>query len=109
MSISLPDVEQQWTADVAPYVAGMAEAIAVAEEFSKANIDAAKSVGVLQAAIDGLHGKDINIDVNTSGLGGAGLDTAGLAAIESAVGEVKDSLNSMAAERRSTVRSRSRR
>ena len=54
-----------------------------------------ENVAIMQAAIDGLHGKTVEIGVSASGLGGTALDTA---ALETAVSGVKASLDSMAAD-----------
>ena len=61
---SLPPVEQSFTADASGYLAGIEEMMAVADEFIVKNRDVIASIGEMQTAIDGLHGKDIQITLN---------------------------------------------
>jgi hypothetical protein len=55
----LPEVSQAWTADVSDYIAAMSELIASTRE-------AAAAVEELQHTIDELHGKTVNLGVDTA-------------------------------------------
>ena len=61
----LPEVTQEWAADVGPYVAAMG---ALIDATARARDAAVADMAAIQAAIDGIHGGDLNIDVNAAGL-----------------------------------------
>ena len=67
MAIELPDVEQEWTANVAPYIEAMAELI---DSVKAARDESLAAIEEIQAGIDHLDGKTILITVDTVGAGG---------------------------------------
>ena len=78
----LPDVSQDWIADTSRYVAAMGEAITATEALAS-TIDATLGdLAALQAAIDGMHGKDLTIGVDAGAAQAAATATEGLAAAE---------------------------
>jgi hypothetical protein len=88
----LPSVQQEWIAETARYVANMAEAIAVTEEFAATIDNAVGDVLKLQAAIDALHGTDLHIGVD------AAQAAAAAAATENLAGASRDAGAGMAEE-----------
>ena len=72
----LPDVEQAWVADVSRYVAAMAELI---DATKAARDEAVAAMGEIQAAIDAIHGGDINIGVDSTGAAAAAAASEDLA------------------------------
>ena len=65
MAIELPDVEQEWTANVAPYIAAMAEMVA---SVKAAKDESLAAIAEIQAALDALHGGDVNSGSTRLGL-----------------------------------------
>lgn len=59
----LPDIEQDFIANVSRYVTALVEATAAAKAFADANRDAVRSVTELQAAIDAMEGKTVRVNV----------------------------------------------
>lgn len=66
MPEELPDIVQQFVADVVRYVSGLEEAIAADEQFVDKNREALLSVEALQAAIDSLEGRTVRVDVDVN-------------------------------------------
>ena len=64
MAIELPDVEQEWTANVAPYIAAMAEMVA---SVRAAKDESLAAIAEIQAALDALHGQNVDIGINAEG------------------------------------------
>ena len=69
----LPEVTQEWAADVGPYVAAMAELI---DATARARDAAIADMAAIQAAIDAIRGRDIDIGVNASAAAAADRDLA---------------------------------
>ena len=74
--MDLPGIEQSWSANVAPYVAAMAELI---DATKAARDEAVAAMGEIQAAIDAIHGGDINIGVDSTGAAAAAAASEDLA------------------------------
>ena len=72
----LPEVTQEWDANVGPYVAAMGELI---DATARARDAAIADMAAIQAAIDGIHGGDLNFDVNATGAAAAAAATEDLA------------------------------
>jgi hypothetical protein len=92
----LPDISQEFTASTAAYVAELSAAVDAAKAFADANHAAVASVAELQAAINGLDGKTIYIDVVTNGVGDTG--GAGTAAATAAAAAAADEAASATAK-----------
>jgi hypothetical protein len=84
----LPDISQEFTASTSAYVAELSAAVDAAKAFADANHAAVASVAELQAAIDGLDGRTVYIDVVTNGVGDTG--GAGTAAATAAAAAAAD-------------------
>jgi hypothetical protein len=96
----LPEVTQAWTADVSDYIAEMSKLIASTKE-------AAAEVEALQRAIDELHGKQVNLGVDTAAaqaaaavndLANATNDLAGAEGKANAVGQSQIEMTRLLAE-----------
>jgi hypothetical protein len=93
----LPDISQEFTASTAGYVAALSAAIDSVKAFADANHAAVASVAELQAAIDGLDGKTIFIDVVTNGVGDTG-GAGGAAATAAAAAAADEAASATAKE-----------
>ena len=70
-------MEETWRANVAPYVAAMGEMIDAMKAFRD---EALADIAEVQAALDGIHGRDIEINVDIGGATGAAAAEAAAAA-----------------------------
>ena len=81
MAVDLPEVVQRWSASVQDYLDAMAEVIDATQAAAEACLEAAAAVKTLQTVIDGLHGKTVDIGIDTAGAAAADAVAAALGKI----------------------------